>query len=100
MNIGFKLGFSFKKSKKHAAIDKKFDEVFIPKATKLQGYFKTIDSKKIEDSRHLRMAYRRSRMLNHSILWRYKWNYSDTVKFYSRIDTLFHKIDELIIKAN
>jgi hypothetical protein len=68
MNIGFKLGFSFKKSKKHEAVDKKFDEVYIPKANKLQGHFKTIDSKEIEGSRYLRMAYRRARMLNRSII--------------------------------
>ena len=99
-NIGLKLGFSFKKSKKHAAIDKKFDDVYIPKAVSLNNYFKPIDPKTIENSKYLRKAYSRTKKLNSSALWRYKKNYADTAQFYRKMDTLFSIIDALIIKGN
>lgn len=100
LNIGLKLGFSFKKSKKHDAVDKKFDAIYIPKATNLNNYFKNSDQKKIETSKYLRQAYSRTKKLNGSILRRYKQNYRDTTVFYRKVDTLFQKIDLLIIKGN
>jgi hypothetical protein len=99
-NIGIKFGFSFKKSKKHIAIDQKFDQIYNPKLISLMNYFKTVDIKKIEKNKYLRTAYRRTKGLNRSILLRYKKNYADTTYFYKKVDELFQKIDSLIIKGN
>jgi hypothetical protein len=99
-NVGLKFGLSFKKNKKHIAIDQKFDEVYIPRAKQLMDYFKTMDKKTIEASKNLRMAYSRTKKLNRSILLRFKNNYSDSSAFYRKVDTLFQKIDFLLIKDN
>ena len=99
-NVGLKFGLSFKKNKKHIAIDKKFDDVYIPKAIHLMNYFKTMDKKTIEASKNLRMAYSRTKKLNRSILLRFKNNYRDSSAFYKKVDTLFQKIDLLLIKVN
>lgn len=99
-NLGVKVGFSFKKSKKHQAIDKKFDEYYNQKSISLMSYFKTVDAKKIESNKYLRTALRRTKGLNRSVLWRYKNNYADTANFYRKVDDLFQKIDSLIIKGN
>lgn len=100
MNIGLKLGFSFKKSKKHAAIDKKFDDVYIPKANSLNNYIKTIDSIKPINSKYLKEVRNRYKALNRHALAKYKIYYRDTTMFYNKIDTIFKIIDRLIIKGN
>lgn len=99
-NIGLKLGFSFKKNKKHAAIDKKFDAVYIPKAISLNNYIKTIDYKKSTTSKYLKEVRNRYNALNRHALAKYKRYYRDTTTFYNKIDSLFSKIDRLIIKGN
>ncbi|MDF2452084.1 MAG: hypothetical protein K0S26_1588 [Bacteroidota bacterium] len=100
MNIGLKIGISFKKNKKHIAIDKKFDQVYIPKSNQLIRYFKTMDQKTIESNRNLRLSYSRTKKLNRSVLLRYKYNFRDTSAFYRKVDTLFQKIDLQLIKGN
>jgi hypothetical protein len=99
-NIGVKIGLSFKKNKKHIAIDKKFDDVYIPKAISLNNYIKTIDYKKPTTSKYLKEARNRYKALNRNTLAKYNRYYRDTTMLYNKIDTLFSKIDRLIIKGN
>lgn len=99
MNLGLKIGFSFKKNKKHAAIDKKFDEVYIPKAKSIERYLKTVDFEHQATSKYLQQAKTRLKLLNGSTLRRYRRNYGDTALFYQKVDVLFAKIDSLIVKA-
>lgn len=99
-SIGIKIGFSFKKSNKHAAIDKKFDEVYIPKSNNLKNYFKTINLKNPIVNKNMQMALARYEALNRNALSKYKRYYGDTTVFYSKMDFLFQRIDSLIIKAN
>ncbi len=99
-SIGIKIGASFKKSKKHAAIDKKFDAVYIQKSNNLKNYFKTINFKDKAIKKDLRSAHARFEALNRNALVKYKLYYRDTTMFYKKIDLLFHRIDSLIIKSN
>lgn len=99
-NAGLKIGLSFKKSNKHAAIDKKFDEVYIPKSNNLKNYFKTINLKKPISNKNMQRALARYEALNRNALSKYKRYYGDTTVFYSKMDFLFQRIDSLIIKAN
>ncbi|MES2512606.1 MAG: hypothetical protein V4580_00625 [Bacteroidota bacterium] len=97
--IGLKLGLSFKKSKKHAAIDKKFDDVYIPKTTLLKTYFKSVNFKDRSLQKDTRRAYARYKGLNRNALFSYRRYYADTTLFYKKIDFLFQRIDSLIIKG-
>ena len=99
MNIGLKMGLSFKKSKKHAAVDKKFDDVYIPKAKSMGSYFKSVNFNK-STSKYLRHARDRYESLNRSALRRYKKSYNDTTHFYNSVNNLFIRIDSLIVKGN
>ena len=96
MNIGLKIGFSFSKSKKHAAIDKKFDEVYIPKSIALGAYFETLDLSNQLPPKRLKRARARYRGLNRNALSAYKYNCFDSTKFYNKMDFLFNRIDSLI----
>jgi hypothetical protein len=98
-NIGLKLGVSFKKSRKHAAIDKKFDNVYLPKATLLDNHFKSINFTDRTIKKDTRRAYARFKGLNRNALFKYRRYYTDTLLFYKKIDFLFHRIDSLIIKS-
>ncbi len=100
MNIGLKLGFSFKKSKKHEAIDRKFDELYIPKSNNLKTYFKSINPKDQPVKKDMRRAFARYEALNRNALQKYKRYYSDTTRLYKAVDFLFNRIDSLIIKGN
>jgi hypothetical protein len=100
INLGIKLGFSFKKSKKHEAIDKKFDEVYIPKALALGAYFKTHDLSGWQGPRHLKRALARYKALNRNALRAYRLNYFDSTGFYNKMDFLFDRIDGLIHGKN
>jgi hypothetical protein len=100
MNIGLKLGFSFKKSKKHQLIDEKFDKIYIPKSNNLKSYFKTIDFRNKTIKKDLRRALARYEALNRNALSKYKRHFNDTTKLYSKIDFLFNRIDSLIISGN
>jgi|JI9StandDraft_1071089.scaffolds.fasta_scaffold117959_1 hypothetical protein len=97
---GIKLGLSFKKYKKHIAIDKKFDEVYIPKANSLKNYFKTVNFEDKTIKKDLRRAYVRYEGLNRNALVKYKRYYRDTAMFYNKMNFLFHRIDSLIAKGN
>lgn len=99
INVGLKIGLSWKKSKKHAAIDKKFDEVYLPKSKNIAFYLKDIDTENRKTSKYLRQANNRFLLLDHSTLRRYR-RYSDTTIFYRKVDELFDKIDMLILKGN
>ncbi|MBC7694857.1 MAG: hypothetical protein H7141_05345 [Burkholderiales bacterium] len=99
-NIGLKFGLSFKKSKKHNAIDKRFDEVYIPKSNSLKTYFKSINFKDHTVKKDTRRAYARYEGLNRNTLCKYRRYYRDTTKFYSAVDFLFNRIDSLIVKGN
>ena len=68
MNIGIKIGYSFKRSKKHDVIDKKFDDVYIPKAEVLENYFKTFDAEKRNTPKNIKRALNRYHKLNGSVL--------------------------------
>jgi hypothetical protein len=96
LNLGIKLGFSFKKSKKHDAIDKKFDDVYIPKTKALGVYLNSIDSTSKMTPKALRKAISKHRRLNSRILLEYKISYTDTVNFFLKTDLLFEKIEDLI----
>lgn len=100
LNIGLKLGFSFKKSKKHVAIDKKFDAVYIPKANSLNNYFNTVNFKDPNISKYLREAHNRYKTINRKVSTKYWKYYGDTTKFYTKVDSVFKIIDRLIIKGN
>lgn len=99
-SFGLKIGFSCIKNKKHLAIDKKFDEVYIPKANNLKSYFETVNFKDKTIKKDLRKALARYEALNRNALVKYKKYYRDTTMFYNKIDFLFHRIDSLIIKGN
>lgn len=99
-NIGLKLGFSFKKSKKHEAIDKKFDKLYIPKSNNLKTYFKSVNFKDRSIKKDMRRAYARYEALNRNALQKYRRYYSDTTKLYKAVDFLFNRIDSLIVKGN
>lgn len=96
LNIGIKLGFSFKKSKKHEAIDKKFDEVYIPKSEAFGVYLNSVEATTKMTPKNLRKAINRYKRLNSSALRRYKISYTDTTNFFLKTDLLFEKIDDLI----
>lgn len=100
LNLGLKFGFSFKKSKKHQALDKKFDAVYIPKATSLIKYIQTIDFTNPTISADIKRARNRIDRLDRRILRLYNRFYCDTSNLYKKIDSVFYKIDELIIKGN
>ena len=100
LNIGIKLGYSFKRSKKHDAIDKKFDDVYIPKAEVLENYFKTFDAEKRNTPKNIKRALNRYHKLNGSVLRKYRRFYLDPVEFYNQVDDLFNKIDVLIHEAH
>lgn len=95
-NLGLKIGLSFKKSKKHQVIGKKFDEVYIPKSDNLTVYFKNVPKEQLQQNKNLRKAHVRYKSLNMSSLWRYKNCYGDTTKFYKKMDDLFIQIEKLI----
>jgi hypothetical protein len=96
INLGIKLGFSFKKNKKHEAIDKKFDEVYIPKSIALGAYFETLDLSSRQAPKHLKRALARYEALNRNALWAYKRHYFDSTGFSNKMDFLFNRIDDLI----
>lgn len=99
-NLGIKVGFSFKKSKKHKAIDEKFDNYYIPKSNSLKNYFQSIDFSNQSIKKDLRRALARYEALNRNALSKYKRYYNDTTRLYSKIDFLFNRIDSLIISGN
>ena len=97
LNIGIKLGYSFKRNKKHEAIDKKFDDVYIPKTIALENYFKLVDFKdKTTSKQSLKEALNRFEALNRNTLKAYKRNYRDTAAFYNKVNFLFDRINGLI----
>ena len=96
INLGIKLGFSFKKSKKHEAIDKKFDEVYIPKSIALGVYLNSVEATTKMTPKNLRKAINRYKRLNSSTLRRYKISYIDTTNFFLKTNLLFEKIEDLI----
>ena len=101
LNIGIKLGYSFKRNKKHDAVDKKFDDVYIPKTVALENYFKSVDFKdKTSSKKSLKEALNRFEALNRNTLKAYKRNYRDTAAFYNKVNFLFDRIDGLIIFGN
>lgn len=99
LNIGIKLGYSFKINKKHDAIDKKFDDIYIPKAEVLENYFKAFDAEKRNTPKNIKRALNRYHKLNVIVLRKYRRFYLDPVEFYIQVDDLFNKIDVLIHEA-
>jgi hypothetical protein len=96
LNLGVKLGLSFKKNKKHEAIDKKFDEIYIPKSMALTIHFETLDLSGREAPKHLKRALARYEALDRNALRAYKRNYFDSTEFYNKMDFLFNRIEDLI----
>ena len=99
LNLGIKFGYSFKKNKANEGIDKKFDEVYIPKSNQLNAYFKTLDLRNKNTSKPLKKAFIRYKALNRNALRAYRYNYQDTARFYKNLDYIFNGIDEFINKA-
>ena len=96
-NIGIKAGFSFKSaSQKREAINKKFDEVYIPKTDSLTKKFQSINYRRP----YLFEAFNNYQDLNRHALLKYRWYYEDTVKLYKAISVLFKDIDDLILQHN
>lgn len=95
-----KIGFSFKKSKKHLAIDKKFDVVYNPKVTALKNYINTIEYNNPQTSKYLKQACNRYKALDRNALFKYKRYYNDTSMFYAKMDDLITRINNLIILGN
>lgn len=95
-NLGIKIGLTFKKSKKHQAIDKKFDELYLPKSDSLKAFFKTVTKEQLQQNKNQRLAYYMYKKLNSSSLRRYRKYYNDTTHFYQKMDDLFIQIEKLI----
>lgn len=95
INIGLKLGISFKKSKQLNAIDKEFDRVYLAKSDSLSSFFKTVSKERLQQNKQLRMAFRRYKALNRHALMTYKKHYYNHEKLYLKIDKLFIIIDSL-----
>ena len=68
LNIGIKFGCSFKKNKTNEDIDKKFDEIYIPKSNQLTAYFKTLNLRNKNTSKLLKKAFVRYKTLNRNAL--------------------------------
>lgn len=99
-NLGLKFGVSFKKSKLQKAIDKKFDEVYLPKIKRLKATFDTVDAQDPSTPAGLAATKKRLEKLNRQIIRHFNDYYNDTTWLYRRVDDRILVIDELINKGN
>lgn len=95
-NLGVKIGYSFKKDKRHVKIDEKFDAVFIPEVNALKNEIKTRVVEKKPISVFLIAAKGYTEGLNSKFLKIYKSNYLDTTKFYTEVSKSISKVKGLL----
>lgn len=99
-NLGLKFGVSFKKNKLQKAIDKRFDEVYIPRVQHLKTISDSIDPKNVLTPQSLVAGKKRLEMLNRKVIRYFNQCHTDTTWFYQKVDGRILVIDELLNKKN
>jgi len=102
-NFGVKIGFGWKRPAKDAAIQARFDEVYIPHYNRLLAYLNQQPVKNPDLRREGREALIRAKELaasaDRNLLRIYRWRYPNPEKLYRSVDAYFKRIDEQIIQA-
>jgi hypothetical protein len=96
LNFGIKIGIGCKKSKKHQAMDAKFDEVYTPRYKALKAYMSSVDFERLANPRPMDKAYKMLLKTDKVFLKIHKWNYIDTTRMYQKFEKYFDEIDGLI----